>query len=88
MGEFSDKIYGRFSGKNKGQEGKIEFECHNCMKIFNFAYKDVMLNKLGDIEFDPEPSCPRCGSSVDIVFSDQGQEKIEDMLTRGKIRKQ
>lgn len=87
MGEFSNNLYRSFSGKNELQECRIEFECNNCIKIFTFTYRDIILNKNGDIEFVPEPSCPRCGSTIDIVFSDQGQEKIEWMLTMGKIRK-
>ena len=87
MGRFTDEFYKRNTGKNGNTENKVEFECNNCLKTFNFTYKDIFLNGSGDIQFDPEPSCPRCGSTVDIVFSDYGQEKIEDMLFSGKIRR-
>ncbi len=88
MGKFSDQFRRRYASKNKGPQGEVEFECNNCLKIFNFSYKDILLNKQGDIEFVPEPACPRCGSTVDIMFSGYGQEKIEDMLINGEIRKE
>ena len=88
MGRFSDQVYRRYAGKNKGPQKNVEFECNNCFKSFNFIYEDIFLNKAGDIEFVPEPACPRCGSTMDILFSDYGQEKIEDMLFKGQIRKE
>jgi hypothetical protein len=84
MGSFSDNVRKRYSGAvNKNN---IEFECHNCLKMFSFEYRNITLNSFGDIEFDPEPECPRCGSTVDITFSDYGQHKIETMLTKGQIK--
>jgi len=87
MGRFSDNLRKKYANQKMGIQKDIEFECNNCLKIFNFSYKDIFLNSSGDIQFDPEPSCPRCGSTVDIMFSDFGQEKIEDMLFEGQIRK-
>ena len=87
MGEFSDRVR-RMSSKSKKEPVKdVEFECNNCMNTFTFMYNDIFFNKSGDIEFVPEPACPRCGSTVDLVFSNFGQEKIEDMLFSGQIRK-
>lgn len=86
MGKFSDQIRKRFAEKNRGIQNNIEFSCSNCLNIFNFTYEDIFLNESEDVEFKPEPSCPRCGSTVDIFFSDYGQEKIEDMLFNGQIR--
>ena len=87
MGEFSDRVR-KMSNKNRIEPTKdVEFECSNCLNSFTFVYNDIFLNKSGDIEFVPEPACPRCGSTVDLVFSNFGQEKIEDMLFSGKIRK-
>jgi hypothetical protein len=86
MGNFSDQIRKRFSEKNKGPQKEVEFSCSNCLNIFNFTYSDIFFNKSGDIEFIPEPSCPRCGSAEEIFFSDYGQEKIEDMIFKGQIK--
>lgn len=88
MGKFSDNLRKRFAEQNRGPQNNVEFECSNCLNNFNFGYKDIFLDSSGDIQFDPEPACPRCGSTTDIVFSDYGQEKIEDMLFKGQIRKE
>jgi hypothetical protein len=85
MGKFSDQEHKRLSGK--GQGGSLEFSCGNCLNIFTFAYSDIYLKQDGDIEFVPEPDCPRCGATEELIFTDYGQEKIEDMLFSGQIRK-
>ena len=86
MGRFSDNIHKRLSGKGKELENDVEFSCGNCLNIFTFVYSDIYLKDSGDIEFVPEPRCPRCGATEELVFSDYGQEKIEDKLFRGEIR--
>jgi len=86
MGRFSDNINKRLSGNYKGQEGSIDFSCGNCLEMFTFTYSDIYLKKSGDIEFVPEPTCTRCGSTQDLIFTDYSQEKIEDMLLNGEIR--
>jgi hypothetical protein len=87
MGKSSDDLRKKIADQNRPPRNEIEFECNNCLKNFNFSYKDIFLDSSGDIQFDPEPACPRCGSTVDITFSDYGQEKIEEMLFSGQIRK-
>lgn len=87
MGRFSDNIHKRLSGNTKGFEKDVEFSCGNCLNLFTFVYSDIYLKYSGDIEFVPEPSCPQCGSNEELIFSDYGQEKIEDMLFQGLIRK-
>ena len=86
MESHSDEVYKRYANHRKKFKS-IEFACANCLNMFYFEYEDIYLNNSGDIEFVPEPTCPRCGSSDDLVFSDFGQEKIEDMLFSGQIRK-
>lgn len=87
MGRFSDDIRKKLRGRYEEPEKKIEFACRNCLEMFTFEYRDIWLQENGDLAFEPEPECVRCGSTEDIVFSDYGQEKIEDMLFRGQIRK-
>jgi len=87
MGRFSDQVRKKLSGNYNGPTKDVEFSCGNCLKIFTFVYNDIYLKASGDIEFVPEPACPQCGSTVDLVFSYYGQEKIEDMLFSGQIRK-
>ena len=88
MGRFSDNIRKKLSGNYSEPEKDIEFSCGNCLDIFTFTYNDIYLKSTGDIEFVPEPACPRCGATEELVFSDYGQEKIEDMLFSGQIRKE
>ena len=88
MGRFSDDIRKKLRGTYKEPSKDVEFSCGNCLEIFTFNYNDVYLKASGDLEFDPEPTCPRCGATEELIFSDYGQEKIEDMLFRGQIRKE
>ena len=87
MGKFSDGVRKKLSGNYKGPSKDIEFSCGNCLNIFTFAYADIYLEPSGDVAFVPWPTCPRCGASEELVFTDFGQEKIEDMLFSGQIRK-
>jgi hypothetical protein len=87
MGKFSDQVRKRLSGNFQEPSKDVEFSCGNCLNIFNFVYTDIYLKGSGDIEFVPEPTCPRCGATEELIFSDYGQEKIEDMLFSGQIRK-
>lgn len=87
MGKFSDQVRKRLSGSIKAPSKDVEFSCGNCLNIFTFAYNDIYLNESEDLEFIPEPACPKCGATLELVFTDYGQEKIEDMLFSGQIRK-
>ena len=87
MGDFSDRIRRRLSKNHKSPSKMVEFSCNNCLNIFNFVYVDIYLNTSGDIVFEPEPTCPRCGSKNDLFFTDDSQEKIEDMIFSGQIRR-
>jgi len=87
MGKFSDQVRKKLSGNIKEPSKDLEFSCGNCLNIFTFVYEDIYLKESGDIEFVPEPACPECGATQELIFSDNGQEKIEDMLSYGQIRK-
>jgi hypothetical protein len=85
--KFSDRIREQLKNKgNKKQNKNIEFSCSNCLNVFTFEYEDICMKKSGDLEFTPEPECPRCGATQEIVFSNYGQEKIEGMLFRNQIK--
>lgn len=86
MGEFAKRVERMSFNKGRNQSKEIEFRCSNCMKTFSFNYQEIFLNNSDDIEFVPEPSCPRCGSEKDLYFSDYSQEKIEGMLFSGQIK--
>ena len=87
MGEFSDQVRKRLSGNSQEPSNDVEFSCGNCLNIFTFTYTDIYLKGSGDIEFVPEPTCPRCGATQELVFTDFGQGKIEVMLFSGLIRR-
>ncbi len=88
MGKFSDRIRKQLRNQYTPPPKKVEFACGNCLNLFTFAYSDVVfLKSTGDLEFTPEPTCPRCGATKELIFSDYGQEMIEDMLFRNQIRK-
>ena len=88
MGKFSDDIRKRLRGQIQEPSKDVEFSCGNCLNLFTFVYSDIYLKANGDIEFVPEPECLQCGGTEELIFSDYGQEKIEDMLFSGQIRKQ
>jgi hypothetical protein len=73
--------------RTQPQTNNIEFACSNCLNMFTFVYSYICLKQNGDIEFTPEPECPRCGATEELIFSDYGQEKIEAMLFRNQIKK-
>jgi hypothetical protein len=87
VGKFSDRVRRQLRNKDKPISKDVEFACRNCLKVFTFVYEDVCLKNNGDLDFTPEPECPRCGATQELVFSDYGQEKIEDMLTGNQIKK-
>ena len=87
MGHFSDQARKKLSGNYEGPSKDVEFSCDKCHTTFIFIYDDIYLKKSGDIEFVPEPSCPKCGSKKDLYFTDHTQRKIELMLTAGLIKK-
>ena len=84
MGKFSDNLQKRLRNKDNQI---IEFSCRNCLNMFTFSYSAICLNSQDDIQFTPEPECPKCGATEELMFTDFAQEKIEDMLFGGKIKK-
>jgi len=87
MGEFTKRVTKQLQNKNRPLVKEIEFACQNCLNIFTFAYEEICFIKNGDLEFTPSPECPRCGATEELVFSDFGQEKIEDMILYNQIKK-
>ncbi len=85
--KFSDRV--REQLRNKGntiQNKKIEFACGNCLNIFTFEFTDVCFDKVHELHFTPEPTCPQCGETEEVVFSNYGQEQIEDMIFSNQIK--
>lgn len=84
MGKFSDNLQKRLRNKDKKI---VEFSCRNCLNLFIFTYTNICLNSQDDIQFLPEPECPRCGAKEELIFTDYAQEKIENMLFTNQIKK-
>lgn len=85
--KFSDRVREQLQNKGKNiQNKKIEFACSNCLNMFTFEFTDVCFDKSRDLQFTPEPSCPRCGATEEVVFSNSGQEQIEDMIFSNQIK--
>ncbi len=70
----------------KKENNNIEFLCRNCLNMFTFEYISVCF-KSNDLDFRPEPICPRCGATEELTFSNSGQEQIENMIFRNQIKK-
>lgn len=67
-------------------ERTINFECMNCMNIFDIDMKNIQMDKQRELHFTPEPECPRCGGKADVYLSDYGQEQIDHMLFTQQLR--
>jgi len=65
---------------------KINFACSNCLNIFDVETEDIHFDKERELHFTPEPECPQCGASEEVVLSNYGLEQIDDMILRNQIR--
>jgi hypothetical protein len=65
---------------------KINFACSNCLNIFDLDALDIHFDKEMELHFTPEPECPRCGATEEVVLSNYGLEQIDDMMFSNKIR--
>ncbi len=85
--KFSDRLNRQLRNKDLyKKENTIEFSCGNCLNMFIFAYSKICFDKQ-DVRFTPEPECSRCGATEELIFSDYGQEQIENMIFKQKIKK-
>ncbi len=85
--KFSDRVRKQLNPNTRARQKKsVEFACRNCLNMFDFEYEDICFDKSQDLRFTPEPECPQCGSTDEIVFSDHGQEKVEDMMLYRQIK--
>jgi len=56
------------------------------MDSFSVMITDVYFDKLRELHFTPEPTCPRCGATQEIQFSAATEEIIDHWVLEGKIR--
>ena len=64
----------------------IYFECENCLNSFSVNMKSINFDSTRELIFNPEPECPRCGATQEIVLSDYGLEQIDHLIFSNKIK--
>jgi hypothetical protein len=64
---------------------KFQFGCLNCLSIFDLEMRSVEFDKTRELVFKPEPECPECGATEEIVLSDFGLQQIDLMILHNKI---
>jgi hypothetical protein len=65
---------------------KINFACSNCLNIFDVETEDIHFDKVRELHFTPEPECPQCGATEEVVLSNYGLEQIDDMIFSNQIK--
>jgi predicted nucleic acid-binding Zn ribbon protein len=56
---------------------RFQFGCLNCLNIFDL--------EMTSVQFNPEPECPECGATEEIVLSDFGLQQIDLMILHNRI---
>lgn len=64
----------------------INFECINCLNIFDVEMSSIEFDRHRELIFTPEPECLRCGAKDEVFLSDFGQEQIDDMIFSQQIK--
>jgi hypothetical protein len=64
---------------------KINFACSNCLNIFDMDTVDIHFDKDRELHFTPEPECPQCGATEEVVLSNYGLEQIDHLIFSNKI---
>ena len=64
----------------------INFACSNCLNIFDIEMKAIDFDRQRELLFKPEPECPMCGATEEVVLSDYGLEQIDSMILSNKIK--
>lgn len=65
---------------------KINFACSNCLNIFDVKMKSIDFDMHRELLFNPEPECPVCGATEEVVLSNYGLEQIDDMILSNQIK--
>jgi len=60
--------------------------CLNCLEIFDKDLKNIQFDKTRELVFTPEPECPRCGATQEVVLTDHGLEQIDHMIFKNQIK--
>lgn len=46
---------------------------------------DIHFDKDRELHFTPEPECPQCGATEEVVLSNYGLEQIDHLIFSNKI---
>jgi hypothetical protein len=65
---------------------KINFMCENCLNIYDVDMKSIQFDKTRELVFTPEPECPRCGATEEVVLSNFGLEQIDHLIFSNQIK--
>lgn len=65
---------------------KIGFMCTNCLNVYDVEITNIMFDKTRELVFTPEPECPRCGATEEVVLTDHGLEQIDHLIFANKIK--
>jgi len=65
---------------------KINFMCENCLNIYDVDMKSIQFDKTRELIFTPEPECPRCGATEEVVLSNYGLEQIDHLIFSNQIK--
>jgi hypothetical protein len=64
---------------------KIQFGCLNCLNVFDLEMNSILFDKTRELVFNPEPECPECGATEEIVLSNFGLQQIDLMILHNRI---
>jgi len=65
---------------------EIILACPKCPTTYILYTDNIELDITGELIFDPEPVCPKCGYTGEPIISDESMEKIDDLVFSGQIR--
>ena len=64
---------------------KIQFGCLNCLNVFDLEMISIQFDKTRELVLNPEPECPECGATEEIVLSNFGLQQIDLMILHNRI---
>jgi len=65
---------------------KIGFMCTNCLNVYDVEITNIQFDKTRELVFTPEPECPQCGATEEVVLTDFGLEQIDHLIFTNQIK--
>ena len=60
--------------------------CTNCLNVYDVEMTNIQFDRSQELVFTPEPECPLCGATEEVVLTDHGLEQIDHLIFSGKIK--